>query len=96
MAELKINNIMKDEDINWKKVPCKCDMSNIEKCFLISKCKHCECQAAEDSMPREIFEAPDNDYDDEGNLINEKTRTITEITICRSQDGYDSILGWSY
>jgi len=97
MTKLKINNTMKDEDINWKKVPCKCDKSDIEKCFPIGECKHCECQAKQDSMPREQFEIKyqelDKNKEPTGKLL---TKTIKEITIDRSTDGYDSIRGWSF
>tara|TARA_R110000751_G_scaffold163540_1_gene269780 strand:+ start:242 stop:544 length:303 start_codon:yes stop_codon:yes gene_type:complete len=98
MAKLKINNLMNDKDIAWKKITCKCDKSDIEKCFPIFKdCIHCKCQAQQDSMPREQFTMTYNEMDKNkqptGKLL---SKTIKEITIDRSVDGYNSIRGWSY
>ena len=83
---------MNDKDISWKKIPCKCDKSDIEKCFPIFKdCIHCYCKNCEDSMPRQSFK---NNWTDKKGK--KQTRIITEITIDRSEDGYNSIRGWYY
>ncbi len=95
MTKLKINNTMKDEDINWKKIPCKCDKSDIEKCFPIGKCKHCQCQQAENSLPRNTFDFSYPEMKDDKPTGKTLKRKVKEITIVRSQDGYDSILGWT-
>ena len=98
MTKLIIHGIMKDEDIAWKKIPCSCDMSDLEKCHPISRnCKHCCCKQAEDSMPRESFKVNKNETDKDGK-VTEKiiVKEIKEIRISRSRDGYDSILGWAF
>tara|TARA_R110000824_G_scaffold253192_1_gene442075 strand:- start:570 stop:857 length:288 start_codon:yes stop_codon:yes gene_type:complete len=95
---MKINGLMDDNKIAWKKIPCCCDKSNPEKCHPISRhCKHCNCQEAENSMPRVDFEITDYETDENGRRTGEETkRMITEITIDRSTDGYDSIRGWTF
>ena len=98
MTKLIIHNTMKDKDITWKKIACKCDKSDIEKCFPIFKgCMHCKCQAQQDSMPTEQFivKYPQMDKNKKptGKILK---FTVKEITIDRSVDGYDSIRGWSY
>lgn len=89
---------MNDEDIAWKKIPCKCDKSDIEKCHPISRdCKHCCCKQAEDSMPRESFKVNQNELDENENPTDKIiVKEVKEITIKRSEDGYDSIIGWSF
>tara|TARA_R110000824_G_scaffold391096_1_gene588661 strand:- start:33 stop:329 length:297 start_codon:yes stop_codon:yes gene_type:complete len=98
MTKLIINGLMNDEDIAWKKIPCNCDMSNPEKCHPISRnCKHCCCKQAEDSMPRESFKVNQPVLDKDGNITEEIiVKEVKEITISRSSDGYDSILGWTF
>ena len=96
MTKLIINNTMKDEDINWKKVPCKCDKSNIEKSYPIANCKHCQCEKAENSMPTENFDVYYDEIKDDKPTGKKIKKEVKEITIIRSTDGYDSILGWSY
>jgi hypothetical protein len=98
MAKLKINGLMDDSKIAWKKIPCKCDKSDLEKCFPISRnCHHCCCKQAEDSMPRECFTIKKAIFDKQGKPT-DKTETVTikEITIDRTSDGYDSIRGWTW
>jgi len=98
MTKLIINGIMNDEDIAWKKLKCICDKTNIEKCHPISRnCKHCCCKQAEDSMPRESFKVNQNEIDKDGNRTDKIiVKEVKEITISRSSDGYNSILGWSF
>ena len=97
MTKLKINGLMDDADIAWKKIACCCDKSNLEKCHPISReCKHCCCKQAEDSMPRESFEVTQSEIK-EGEITGKSIRKeIKEITIVRSHDGYDSIIGWNF
>jgi hypothetical protein len=85
--KLKINGIMRDEDILWKKLKCKCDKSDIEKSHPIFECKYCKCQAQEDSMPREEFLIQYPNQKDK--------KLIKEITIDR-EPIYNSIRGWSF
>ncbi len=96
MVKLIINGIMNDKDILWKKLKCKCDKSDIEKTFPLGDCKHCKCQAQEDSMPRESFNVNlpilDKDGKETGKII---SKEITEITIDR-EPVYNSIRGWKF
>jgi|TARA_R110000824_G_scaffold249030_1_gene437979 hypothetical protein len=96
--KLKINGLMNDDLIAWKKIPCSCDMSNPEKCHPISRnCKHCCCKQAEDSMPRESFKINRPELDKNGKPTEKLiVKEVKEITISRSTDGYNSILGWSF
>tara|TARA_R110000782_G_scaffold103024_1_gene190461 strand:- start:90 stop:386 length:297 start_codon:yes stop_codon:yes gene_type:complete len=98
MTKLIINGLMNDEDIAWKKIPCKCDKTDIEKSHPISRnCKHCCCKQAEDSMPRNNFKVNEPVIDKDGNPTEKIIiKEIKEITIKRSKDGYDSILGWNF
>jgi len=98
MTKLIINGLMNDEDIAWKKIPCKCDKTDIEKSHPISRnCKHCCCKQAEDSMPRESFKVNQNEIDKDGKSTDKIiVKEVNKITISRSSDGYDSILGWSF
>tara|TARA_R110002110_G_scaffold389539_2_gene601871 strand:- start:286 stop:582 length:297 start_codon:yes stop_codon:yes gene_type:complete len=98
MMKLKINGLMKDKDIAWKKIPCNCDKTDLEKCHPISRnCKHCCCKQAEDSMPRESFKVNQSVIDKSGKPTSKIiVKEVKEITIKRSSDGYDSILGWSF
>jgi len=98
MAKLKINGLMNDKDIAWKKIPCKCDKSDIEKCFPIFKdCIHCYAKNCEDSMPKETFTMKIPISDKDGKSTNKtETKTISEITIDRTNDGYQSIRGWYF
>jgi len=92
MMELKINGLLEDNKIAWKKIPCKCDKSDIEKCFPIFKdCIHCYAKNCEDSMPRQPFDIVV--IDKKGK---KETKTISEITIDRTNDGYQSIRGWYF
>ena len=48
-------------------------------------------------MPRETFTVKVSILDKEGKSTDKtETKTITEITIDRTDDGYDSIRGWSF
>ena len=79
--EFKINGLMNDTEILWKKIPCKCDKSNIEKMHPIFNCLSCKFQTQENSMPRKPF--------------THLGKTITEIKIVRG-NRYDDIIGWTF
>ena len=93
--KLKINGLIQTP--KWKQIKCKCDKTNIELSFPLIKCSHCKCEAQENSMPRNSFKINETQIDkngkDTGKLI---IREVKEITIKRSNDGYESILGWSF
>tara|TARA_R110000824_G_scaffold397570_1_gene600584 strand:+ start:864 stop:1151 length:288 start_codon:yes stop_codon:yes gene_type:complete len=94
--KLKINGLI--DNPKWQSIPCSCDMSNPEKCHPISReCKHCCCKQAEDSLPRECFDIirPVIDKNGKDTGKTEKIR-INEITIDRTDDGYQSIRGWTF
>ena len=93
--KLKINGLMKDKDILWKKLKCKCDKTDIEKTFPLGNCKHCKCKAQEESMPRESFKINQPEIKDHKPTGKTITKEIKEITIHR-EEVYDSILGWSF
>ena len=78
--KLKINGLMNDKDILWKKIPCKCHKSKVELMYPLIECKNCKFQKCEDSMPRENFKS--------------QGKTITEINIVRGS--YHDIIGWSF
>jgi hypothetical protein len=91
--KLKINGLMNDEDILWKKIPCCCGSEIMDK-HPIKECKHCKCQAQEDSMPREYFKVNQTVLGKNGE---EETivKEIKEITIDR-EPVYNSIRGWTF
>ena len=95
--KLKINGLMNDNDIAWKKLKCICDKTDMEKCHPISRaCKHCCCKEAEDSMPRTSFKINEPEMRNGKPTGKKIIKEVKEITIKRSSDGYDSILGWSF
>ena len=94
--KLKINGLMNDKDILWKKLKCKCDKTDIEKSFPLVNCKHCKCQAQEDSMPRNNFKVNQSVTDKTGKPTGKIiVKEITEITIDR-EPVYNSIRGWKF
>ena len=96
MTKLKINGIMNDKDILWKKLKCKCDKTDIEKTFPLGNCKHCKCQYQEDSMPRKSFKVNIQEFNKDGKSMGKIiVKEITEITIDR-EPIYNSIRGWTF
>jgi hypothetical protein len=93
--KLKINNLMEDKNILWKKISCKCDKNDIEKSYPLIECLHCTFQKQEDSMPRESFTVNNDLVDKKGKIIKKQDRTVKEITIIRGTK-YDEIVAWSY
>tara|TARA_R110000751_G_C13615479_1_gene463889 strand:+ start:172 stop:459 length:288 start_codon:yes stop_codon:yes gene_type:complete len=94
--KLKINGLMNDKDILWKKLKCKCDKSDIEKSFPLIECKHCKCQAQENSMPRDSFKVNQNEINKDGKETGKViVKEIKEITIDR-EPIYNSIRGWKF
>ena len=99
MTKLIIEGIINDKDIAWKKCKCTCSIKkdDVENQHPIKKCTHCYCQRCEDSMPRDSFKVNQNEIDKNGNITDKIiVKEIKKITIKRSQDGYNSILGWSW
>jgi len=94
--KLKINGLMEDSEILWKKIKCKCDKIDIEKSYPLVNCIHCKCQVQEDSMPRESFKVNDPVIDKDGKSTGKTiVREVTEIKIVRGKT-LNEIIGWSF
>lgn len=97
MTKLKINGIMNDEEIRWKKIKCCCSKieGDVEHQHPIGECKHCKFQQCEDSMPRDTFTV-NNDITDETGIVTKKQdKIITEINIVRGEK-FNDIIGWTF
>tara|TARA_R110002051_G_scaffold254412_1_gene313373 strand:+ start:95 stop:370 length:276 start_codon:yes stop_codon:yes gene_type:complete len=90
---LKVNN--RNLDPLWKKIPCKCDKSDIEKSYPLIDCIHCNCEKADNSIPDKSFTITENIYDKNGKFKETRQREITEITLTNCEK-YGSCLGWGY
>tara|TARA_R110000822_G_scaffold104246_1_gene231014 strand:- start:621 stop:914 length:294 start_codon:yes stop_codon:yes gene_type:complete len=97
MTKLKINGLMNDEDIAWKKIKCCCSHieGDVEHQFPIGNCNHCKFQCCEDSMPRESFKSNNDIVDKDGNVTKKQTREVKEINIVRGEK-YHDIIGWTF
>tara|TARA_R110002051_G_scaffold147693_1_gene220459 strand:+ start:1067 stop:1369 length:303 start_codon:yes stop_codon:yes gene_type:complete len=93
-SKLTIIGLMNDDEIRWKKIPCKCNHNSVETEYPIFACLHCKCQAQEDLMPRESFEMIIPILD-KNNEQTGKTKTImcNKIKIVRGIK-YHDIKGW--
>jgi hypothetical protein len=97
LTKLKINGLMNDSEIRWKKIKCCCSKveGDVEHQHPIGECKHCKFQQCEDSMPRETFTVNDDIRDEKGNVTKKQNKTITEIKIVRGKK-YHDIIGWTF
>ena len=104
MMKLKINGLMNDEEIRWKKIKCCCSKveGDVEHQFPIGDCKHCKFQCCEDSMIEflnknkgQSFKVNNDKIDKDGKIIKKQTREVTEINIVRGEK-YQDIIGWSF
>ena len=97
MTKLKINGLMNDEDIAWKKIKCCCSHieGDVEHQFPIGNCNHCKFQCCEDSMPRDTFEVCNDEVDKDGNITKKQNKVVTEINIVRG-DKFHDIIGWTF
>ena len=93
MSKLIIEGLMPDDQIRWKKIPCKCHKTEEENMHPIIKCISCQCQAQEDSMPRESFEISFSVKNKDNDKYKTVTKTIKKIKINRGKT-YQDILGW--
>ena len=94
---MKINGLI--DKPKWYGIKCCCSKvdGDIEHQHPIGKCKHCQCQQAEDSMPRKDFTVIEPIFDKDGKDTGRtESRIVKEITIDRTDDGYESIRGWSF
>lgn len=96
MKNKKLNIIGLIDSPTWEQVPCCCGSEIIDKYPINKNCNHCRCKKAQDSMPRDCFEKKCHTLDAKGKIIKTETKTVTEIKIVRSRDGFDSILGWEF
>tara|TARA_R110000824_G_scaffold214513_1_gene400724 strand:+ start:113 stop:406 length:294 start_codon:yes stop_codon:yes gene_type:complete len=97
LTKLKINGLMNDKEIRWKKIPCSCSTKkdDVLHQFPIKECLHCKFQACEDSMPRETWTVHETITNPDTKKLINKTRTISEINIKRGKK-YHDIIGWSF
>jgi len=97
MTKLKINGLMNDEEIRWKKIKCCCSQieGDVEHQYPLTICKHCKFQECEDSMPRDTFEINDDILDKEGIVTKKQNKTVTEINIVRGEK-FQDIIGWTF
>ena len=97
MVQLKINGLMNDEEIRWKKIKCCCSKNegDVEHQHPIGECKHCKFQQCEDSMPRDTFVVNDDIIDEKGIVTKKQDKTITEINIIRGEK-FQDIIGWTF
>ena len=94
--KLKINGLMEDSKILWKKISCKCHKSDIELKYPLIDCIHCKCQVQEDSMPRSSFKVNQSEFDKDGKPTGKTiVKEVTEITIVRGKT-LNEIIGWTY
>ena len=93
MAKLIINNI--NNNPLWKKIPCHCDKSDIEKSYPLIECIHCNCEKADNSVPQESFKVNQPIFDKDGNLKETKVVEIKEITL-NNCEKYGSVIGWKF
>lgn len=74
----------------WKQIPCKCNKFDIESCYPISKCIHCQCEEQEKMIPTE-------EYDLLIENENEETTTIHVNKIkLQYNEKYQNVIGWSH
>ena len=87
--KFQINGLI--DNPNYEKLKCTCDKSDIEKTHPLKKCLSCYCNIALKSMPRKPFDVIITDKKGK-----KETKTITEITIDRSDDGLQMVRGWKF
>jgi len=85
----------KNENPLYKKIPCKCDKSDIEKSYPLIECIHCQCEQADLSIPKIPFTINRPINDKNGNWKEDNYVKITEITLTNCSK-YGSCLGWSF
>jgi len=93
MSKLIIEGLLPDDQIRWKKIPCKCHKTEIEHMHPIINCIHCKCQDQEDSMPRKPFDISFSVLVESTGKYKTVKKTITKIKINRGKK-YQDILGW--
>lgn len=76
------------ESPRWKEIPCKCNKFDIESCYPISKCIHCQCEEQEKMIPKEEYDLKIED--DEGNV---KTIHINKIKLTYNKK-YQNVIGY--
>ena len=89
---MKINNSL--DVALWEKIPCHCQKDNIEQCYPLMKCEHCRCQQCWDSVPKEDFTVNDDLLDEDGAVIQERTKTVSKIKLVRGS--IEDVIGWTF
>ena len=82
----------KDKDIRWKKIPCKCDHSDVEKEFPIFECLHCKFQSYEDGLPKKCYKKNFKKTDDNGKQI-DVVYLVSKVEIVRGKK-YDEVAAY--
>lgn len=90
MHKMTIEIINEIESPRWKEIPCKCNHNDIEQCYPISKCIHCQCEEQEKMIPSK-------EYDLVMENENEEIKTIHVKKIkLHYNEKYQNVIGWSY
>ena len=86
---MKVNGLMANEKIRWRKVlVCTCSGK-------LEKCQFCRYEIAEKSIPKENFVIKESKVDKKGKQTGEMiSRTIKEITIIRGD--HDDVIAWKF
>lgn len=90
---MKINNSL--DVARWEKLECVCNMEKETECYPFVKCEHCKCEECWNSVPKEDFTVKENDYDQEGNIIGNHDKIISEITLIRGNK-LEDVMGWTF
>ena len=90
---MKINNTLKHP--RWYDIHCCCGVTTEDK-HPIKECLHCKFEQAESSLPKEDFKVDCSIYDEKtGEILEKKSRTVTEVTIFRGSK-FEDVIGWFY
>ena len=78
----------------WEDIPCCCIKDDIVHSFPLIECQHCRCQKCWDSVPQEDFTVNDDLKDEDGTVIEERTKVVNKITLVRGS--IEDVVGWSW
>ena len=78
----------------WENIPCCCKKGDIVNSFPLTKCEHCRCQQCWDSVPKEDFTVNDDLLDEDGTVIQERTKVVNKIKLVRGS--IEDVQGWVY
>ena len=78
----------------WENIPCCCTKGDITNSFPLTKCEHCRCQQCWDSVPQEDFTVNDDLLDEDGTVIQERTKVVSKIKLVRGS--IEDVIGWTF